>query len=385
MSSKVTFCQGHTSSGKRCLRIVKKGSYCFQHLPQQVGGIHNSRQLVRLSGVNDFYFFTNVMGRKILLLGESHDFEGMCNPTDDTYLIEDYLWDLSVNAPECLDIFIERPRYASSVPKHRSRDKPYSPLENIEKKFELSELPSNLRLHQVDIRHYYNPDKGVYPDRFFLLNEVIDGISFKTISDDGIKGIKKYVEEHHEDMESIAKYLMGVDTTRQNRTHYHNFVIEIAKIGHIEHRYSQKYDDAFLLAIHTEIHKRLNKLDPRINRQEFIDSIIETFTEEMNTFDSYETLRDLTDIIMNTYTLLRLFTHFDRSKSRGPVGCQNMNIKNCIIYSGSAHSSFFSQFIYTLGSYDSPDIGDYYNVEDSDKCIIFKEPFDFFRGNLGSP
>ena len=379
MSSKIKLCHGCTSSGRNCRRVVKNGSYCFQHLPWQIGG-HDPRQLIRLSGVNDLYFYTNVLGRKILLLGESHDFEGMCSPTEDTYLVEDYLWDLSVNAPECLDIFIERPRYASDIPKHRSRDKPSSPLEKIEKKFESSELPSNLRLHQVDIRHYYDLKKSVYPDRFFLLDEVIDGIRTKTISDDGIRNIKLFVKEHIEDMEMIAKYLIGIDTTPQNKTHYHNFVIDIAKSGHIEHRYYQERDDAFLHAIHKEIHKRLNKLDPRINGKEFVNSIIETFTEEINTINPYETLRDLTDIIMNTYTLLRLFTHFDQSKSHGPIGCQNMDIKNCVIYSGSAHTLFFSQFIRLLGSYDSPDIGEYHDVDDDDKCIIFEEPFDFFRG-----
>ena len=80
---------------------------------------------------------------------------------------------------------------------------------------------------------------------------------------------------------------------------------------------------------------------------------------------------------MNAYTLLRLFTHFDSTKLRGPTVCHQKNPEYCIVYTGKAHTYFFAEFIRHLNviQLDEPDLT---NTNEDDKCISFEHPFDFF-------
>lgn len=50
------FCQGYTKNGSKCGHKTAQ-RFCYQHKSQQFGGGHNPRQLTKLSGVNDLYFF----------------------------------------------------------------------------------------------------------------------------------------------------------------------------------------------------------------------------------------------------------------------------------------------------------------------------------------
>jgi len=137
-------------------------------------------------------------------------------------------------------------------------------------------------------------------------------------------------------------------------------------------RYNKEYDDKVIQSFHVEIAKRLRKLDPRINKKKFMSTIIEILVDESQDF-----LEDLVAVVMDTYTLLRLFTQFDKSKTRGPSICQDVNIENCIIYSGSYHTNFYYQFIGTFfDDFSQPDLESFQGFDS--KCYEFETPFDFF-------
>ena len=183
-------CHGHTKTGQKCQHIVKSDIYCLQHVSQQIGRGRDPRHLTRLSGVHTLYFYPNVLDRRILLFGEHHDFKGICSvPNEETYVVEDYIWDLAVNAPRsaCLDLFIEASLYAISRPVFPHTAQPHSPLDVIRRKFESIELPSNLRVHQIDLRNYYDLTHGIYPDQFFLFDEIVSGMRLKTLPASTIK------------------------------------------------------------------------------------------------------------------------------------------------------------------------------------------------------
>lgn len=321
-----------------------------------------------------YIFFDNVLGKRILLLGETHDFDNICDESLDAYPVDEYLWDLATVSPKCLDIFIERPHYGKSVPKHHSRENPQSPLDQIERKFEVSELPPNLRLHQIDLRHYFDPSQDVFPDRLFIYHEIISEMNhFKTYASDKIIKIEAVMTKYEPLLKTLAKYLIGMDVSQKAQTLYHNLARELSEVAGVPWRYNREYDDKVIQSFHKEIAKRLLKLDPRINKKEFMTALIETLLEESRDF-----LEDLLAFVMDTYTLLRLFTRFDKSKTRGPSICQDVNIENCIIYSGSYHTNFYYQFLTTFfDDINQPDLGSHQEDTD-DKCYEFETPFDFF-------
>src|SRR5581483_2182367 len=73
------------------------------------------RHLTVLSGPNQFIFFPDINGKRVLLLGDVHNPIGRCKQTDcdeqknscHIYEIQQWLRDLAQQAPECLDIFLE--------------------------------------------------------------------------------------------------------------------------------------------------------------------------------------------------------------------------------------------------------------------------------------
>src|SRR5258706_825787 len=77
----------------------------------------NPRKLSILSGPISFFFYHDFQGRRVLLLGDRHDAEHLCNvnvcninqkPLDcHVYEVHDWLMDLAKSSPECLDFFCE--------------------------------------------------------------------------------------------------------------------------------------------------------------------------------------------------------------------------------------------------------------------------------------
>jgi hypothetical protein len=74
------------------------------------------RSLRMLSGVNSFHFYDNVRGRRILVMGEGHDMEGLCpgcaaaaaRPEGDgCWEVHTWLRALTSSARECIDVFVE--------------------------------------------------------------------------------------------------------------------------------------------------------------------------------------------------------------------------------------------------------------------------------------
>lgn len=164
--------------------LIKAGASITDELMTNISPIQ-SRQLQILSGPNLLAFFPDIEGKKILLLGEVHTSRKMCyskicqKKVNDCYIyrIHEWLYHLSLIAPQCLDIFIEHNYlYEHFLPDF---DKPViikitpggtkSPLEAIRYAFgpcytSIAEKKSKcisdkLRYHYIDVRTYDDPDK----------------------------------------------------------------------------------------------------------------------------------------------------------------------------------------------------------------------------------
>lgn len=126
------------------------------------------------------------------------------------------------------------------------------------------------------------------------------------------------------------------------------------------------------------INKELSKLDESINKEKFIKTMIDMRIQNSRS----ERFHGLHNIVMDVYTLTRLFIKFDKNKMhRGPKACQNQKyqtVKNAIIYGGAGHIMVYISFFRTFFN-KSADILIGSKIKD---CIELDKPFDFFWLNF---
>ena len=120
-------CQCIKSDLQKCSRQASKvdgtnPNYCWQHQLSPLD-LHASRRLTQLSGPISFYLYPNIHGKKILLIGEQHHLKNLCPSSNQclqttkcvSYDIDNWLYDLAIASPECLDILIEQDYVVSPV------------------------------------------------------------------------------------------------------------------------------------------------------------------------------------------------------------------------------------------------------------------------------
>lgn len=126
------------------------------------------------------------------------------------------------------------------------------------------------------------------------------------------------------------------------------------------------------------INKELNKLDPRINRVEFLETLC-----NVERYVGKPTYNGLLTLPMDTYLLLRLFTSFDKSKmSRGPRYCQDdyySTPRHIIVYVGGMHVIIYNEFIKSFFN-TQPEISISSDMETKySSCITLSKPLMFFE------
>jgi hypothetical protein len=144
------------------------------------------------------------------------------------------------------------------------------------------------------------------------------------------------------------------------------------------YKYLTSVDD-YMSIYYKHIDKELLKMDPLIDTNKFLSTLLEIYLNWPNSTD----IVLITDVPMDLYFLSRLFIKFDEKKmNRGPVGCrdpQYTEIKNAIVCGGSIHTDIYEKFLMSYFKKE-PDIYIYIYIykEYADKYIEFDQPFDFF-------
>ncbi len=374
----------------------------------------NPRKLISLSGPLGFTFFKNINGRKILLLGESHKVDTLCQSSL-AYSIHRWLIELAIEAPECLDIFCEQVtnkkikketnilgKLFGLNKRHKETDetkhiilthimdpisrrylKNYdSPLDAVRDTFRvcnnltqgnqgLCPLPS-LRYHVVDSRTV-----GKMENPFIEMSPKVFELGTKRIT-----FVAEYVNVNH--ME-IWGYFSGLDrskTSKQKFEAYSLMLFEGILDDPIE--YVNRYLDNYFKIIDRTLKKVRNLIDLEkfkdclYNASIFTEPTFKDFSGDEYS-DIYKSSYLFFSVLyctqMDVYFLLRWFQEYDLKKP-GPSGCKDYKVaKNTIFYGGAKHQITYAEFFKEYFNV-TPDIDIIHR--DMDQCMFLSEEFDFF-------
>jgi hypothetical protein len=350
-----------------------------------------SRQLKVLSGPNFFVYYKNILGKRILLLGEHHNILGICSqyycqnrPTDCRVdEIQNWLHSLVKDSDQCLDFFNEEASIQHLQLIQRGGASLYcynSPIVAIREEFKScvsipNHCHSNLRYHLINIRRikfksekngqtleypllilYYNPSNK--EDFESTIVESVDPIYWNK---------RKHLYEYLLDL-TVGPNSEGEQLFNQ----YLESIINLFKIT-VEVDFYQNIR-LYMLNFHKLVSKQLSKLDPRMDKNKFLITLLDVFVNSKSTL-----FTNLFILPQDIYLLSRLFIRFDPNKMlRGPISCQNDDhaiIKNAIVYAGVFHSQNYQEFIENYFQIQ-PTIE--IHQHEINKCIEFDQPFDYF-------
>lgn len=329
----------------------------------------SSRSILGLSGPNQFTFFPDVMGKRILLLGEYHTVERVCSDVivnDKVPEIQNWLVYIVKNAPlnediigdklpKCVDIFTETPYKIKSTCTDQdvklSNFK--SPLSAVYCKFHMLEQPQlpNLRHHQADVRviEKYNP--------FVNIEIALRSIPGRVVI------LKKLSNAHTKYKREILSYALMING--KNRKYYFNFIKHAYKLVGL--CYDPVVIDEYHYLYFNLIKKELSKMDPSIDKAKFLNILLEIYMKGFDLFTS------LLDFPMDMYILSRIFINFDKTKLRGPISCQTQDVQYAICHTGSAHTDIYRLFFENYFNI-KPTI----NIIQYGQCLKLDKPFDYF-------
>jgi hypothetical protein len=339
----------------------------LQHLLKQCIKLPASRKLTKLSGPCSFIFFSNVLtsGTKILILGEFHDFNKSCK-SQPFYEVQDWLYDLSQDSPECLDIFIESGMHTQQKTTNIAKFHNFtSPLQTVEEQFHdfltQKQNSNTTRYHFVDVRVYLENGEEYSKLLFMAIDEKDDAQDF-------YNRWKPYLA-------NIRDYYLGFES-RKNRVDFEmmtkQYISEIFQLVHGKH-----INDVILHQMHNEI-LRVRSFIKRQLRKSFL--FVPKLKEIVKEWEP-KTFLSILNIGMDIFLLCRVFSSFDKHKmNRGPLYCQSSKFqvpKNIIIYCGDTHQKFYTFFL-----------KQYFNITPkiqlhctASKCLTFSPSFDFFKSD----
>ena len=381
----------------------------------------------KLSGINRVYYWNNFLGRKILLLGESHLEEGGCERCRDMGWscndVDNFILKIVKSKTICLDFFIEEGleiHPSSSLLRGNHSDttvfkdyglydldeiKQYSKTEpsqtisrsrgiwgqQLGNKIKIGVLGGSypyLRIHKWDLRLLYEYDKSEVP------KQVITRIWRHPLAPhilDNIRPISSWLYSHlTEDgdidfnliFDSFFSYfcyeIIDADGPRGYKSVVNSFLYTI----------KQPIPQESIVVINyvkKKIRKQLDKLDKGdiINKKNVLNSFKKTWLdnivpniEEMNWF-----CLSLFCFTSDIYLISRMLTKFDSNK-RDIEGCSNIVCKNIVLYGGFRHIDFVNYFLTNLGELGKKDIyrPSVIKVNDNinDQCITLPRIFKFF-------
>jgi len=306
---------------------------------------HPSRHLQYLSGPSSLVFFTNIAGRRILLLGEAHHSRQLCDANilrkKGAYEIQKWLIDICENSNTCVDVLTETPYKHNIKLKECDSNKSLKDYNNplyavtceLEKLKKTRKLPEYMRYHNVDLRRYKDivfPSMRLY--ELFVSNVAIS-------SDKKYDEIKNYYKKNKV---SILSYILSIDRSIYARSAYHYMLSSLLSM------YGQELDKEMNSNLEEQyfssIDKEMNKIDEDTihNKRRFLYTLLDIYLPQ-NMFIA------MMVVPMDLYLLLRLFVKFDENKihrESNPKGCiLSKIVKDAIVYTGSAHSRTYRVFL----------------------------------------
>ncbi len=396
----MTQCQCLKTDGQQCNRqtstkLTDNSHFCWQHqkcqtqisisvnpiksitLPK-VSPLPSSRQLQKLSGTYQFVYFNNILGKRLLFLGEQHSNTGICDQVKITripiYELHQWLFDLSTQSPECLDLFVEHSyltsesqiggqllhplsKYQSSLTAIKSI---FSQCHTWSSQNKMNCVSDRLRYHYVDLRGFKSVSKSSLLDWYLTLGTSI---------------LYKYqFKPAPKEFKILLEYVLGMNREVDAQFAYESLMLQLSK--KISTLFSLSKSRQYMTIYWKLIDKETAKLDPRIDRTKFFQILLDIYFKR----GTQKLLNSLFIIPQDVYFLLRLFIRFDTKKmSRGPALCQsqdNQQIKNGIFHGGGAHTKIYIEFIQQYFN-TSPLINIVQDI--NNQCITLSEPFDFFQ------
>ncbi len=348
---------------------------------------HSSRNLTVLSGSNTFAYFPNINGKRILLSGESHNVRKICEPemcmerhkNCKIYEIHNWLYDLTLNSPECLDIFIEQEYRLKPIQTGGRPLKNYgSPLKAIRDQFKdcaaysKIKCPLNqLRYHYIDLRKYRNSIKSPLSRLHDSARKYGTEMNSEQILINLKKKSGKIEKKYWEKRDKLYKYMLGIDRNKSIMLLYKNYINDIAESIGIAYNFDEF--DQYMKIYYSIIDKEMSKMNPIIDKDKFLMVLLNIYMDKPHLWGPLHIMPQ------DIYFLSRLFIIFDQKKiQRGPIGCRDPNyrqIKNVIFHGGSNHTDIYISF---LKQYFMLEPSIYIKTESREKCIQFPKPFDFF-------
>lgn len=357
-----------------------------------------SRKINVISGPSSFYYYPNVIGKKILLLGETHDIKNVCKDnycagktsTCNSFEVHDWIYQLALHAPQCLDIFVEEAYYdvqsggnklnTYAAPLLAVRDK----FKHIKPKYaKEGDVPlSSVRYHNMDIRNFLgvsSPFVEMAHTKGGALKYAMGRVPSEYKSKDSMK--------------TIITCLMGCNRNMVAQKMFYGFVMNLSisienyKIGKgvadpIYDMEEWSYDklseiNNYIRQYDIQIQKEMKKVLPYISLEKFCQTLSLVYMNYIGD-DWNKFIHILIMLPMDMYVLLRLFIKYVPTKlDRGPINCQSKTYeenKNVIIYAGALHIEIYKDFILKYFVI-APTIG---HNKTPEQCIELENPFDFF-------
>ena len=348
-------------------------------------------RLTKLSGPSIFFFYPNVKytnkqgilsHKRILLLGERHDNTKPCVPSVDftkgEYDVHRYLMALgeildekndSENDSERLDIFVEADYKIIKKPWwYRNRllckgleycDHPLESIINVMNNSEL--FPNSIRWHYTDTRRM---EYSLYLHKDFVTKMFLEKYSVVEFIIE--RALKVY------DINKLLSYLVGLKT--ENLEYYLSFCEFIYKEAYPLDTYEGS-DIEFKLRKHEE-KLMIPLIKKRIRKADLSESDVKILLERVINASQMPTVlyKGLLTIRMDTYTLLRMFTVFDKN-----VTSKNNVPKNIILHAGASHTSVVKEVLnlYAFSKINAGDMNVLYDISAS-QCIELDQPFNYF-------
>jgi hypothetical protein len=413
-------CKRALCESKACRALYFDKTQYRHVLPgdESVLALPPARRVRTIIGPAFFAFFPDVIGKRVLFLGEYHVKSTVRRRTILAYpgvVFEEHKWlhDLIKRAPECVDVMLEestlfaadpydRPRIVSarlwqwpSSPEPQPLSSFPSALDAISHTFaecytsDASAKDScyspNLRYHYIDSRDLtadyldmeHRPgEPEVWKSALAALFESTGygwkaffnavRLTWKTLSDD-----TRFI---------LIAYASGLVTT--GRYMYLAYVKDVALQIDPDFPADEmiRIDDMYMHILQQKISKAMSKV-AMPDRDKFIPALVGSYFASPNAANS------VFDAPMDCYCLLRMFARYDEDKlPRGPEACRSPDFlvnKNVIVHSGRAHSRFYVEFMKLMFDLSPSLTVDQHThaIEPGldEQIVVLPEPFDFFH------
>jgi hypothetical protein len=297
-----------------------------------------------------------VRSRRVTLLGDVHVLGGCLgglSRDNGQFEVADWLSALSATAPRCLDVMIEAPM-AHTTPEYRYR--PAVPRVVEVGKYSIPALMrtwialqpcligqcgDNVRFHAIDVRKWHTLESG----------NVLESAMASMPPGD---------------MVPIIKYLTGISDDSEVFDEF------LGWVGRVNFWHSTFREDCAREAqiLRSSFGKMLPKME--IDRDMLL-RLVECQPRNHLT---------LMVIVMDMYTMWRLFGSFDMSEekaARGPSKCHGAaTMRDVIIYAGDTHIQTYRKFFQLLGGQELRATGHGSDDYDTTHCLAFDPPFRLF-------